>query len=58
MGIALFAVVVAKIGLFDLWVLHGFGRVLLLLGVGPLFFTAAGILQRPQVAAEVIEEAA
>ena len=47
LGVGLFAVVVAKIGFFDLWVLHGFGRVMLLFGVGPLFFTAAGILQRP-----------
>jgi len=58
MGVALFAIVVGKIGLFDLWVLHGFGRVLLLLGVGPLFFTAAGILQRRESPTDVIEELA
>ncbi len=58
LGVALFAVVVAKIGLFDLWVLQGFGRVLLLLGVGPLFFTAAGILQRAGSRSEMVEELA
>jgi len=54
LGVGLFTLVVAKILFFDLWVLRGLGRVLLLLGVGPLFFTAAGILQMPRRAGKEI----
>jgi len=54
MGVGLLGVVVAKVLALDLWMLHGVGRVLLLLGVGPLFLLAAGVLQLPR---RTLEEA-
>ena len=44
-GVTLFWLVICKVAVFDIWSLHGFSRVLLLLGIGPLFFMAAGVLQ-------------